>query len=565
MSVDVVDEVAAAATSIGARRVESSAGRPGLDVLDAVAEAAVSIGAAHARGYDAATKGGRHGSWPARRTSPNTEVKKAAPTLRARAHDAVRNTALGARVIEILAGNLVGAHGIRPRAKSKNKRGKKTDAYMNEQWDGYAESKLCDVSGQHTHYALQEQIARALFESGDAIIRRRWMPGRPFLFATEVYESEHLDDQKNETTSSGGEIIQGVEFDAIGERVAYWLFPRHPHDMSLGRRALSKSVRVPAKDVIHLYVCLRPGQVRGVTWLAPILATMRDLDDCEDAEAVRRRLEACFAGFIRTTGGAKPFNMTGIANPPVGTAADVAAGQAVVRDANGLPMEKFEPGMFAYLPDGTEITFSEPKGIGGFTPYRKGKHETISIGAQITYAQASGDLSNANYSSLRAGNIEFRRTIESLQWKVFVPGLEGIYQWWLEAMVMRGDLRTPAYPHAWSLPKWVSVDPAKDMLADLMLARSGLVPPQEMIGAYGWTDDEVVQGWLDFRQKLAEKSKELGKGEKIVVDMDPSSVDFRGAAQSPTKLQQEAAQNEETPGDDGPDDDDDDDEEATGR
>jgi len=46
---------------------------------------------------------------------------------------------------------------------------------------------------------------------------------------------------------------------------------------------------VPAAQVMHTYCILRPGQVRGVPWLAPVMLAMRDLDDYRDAEPCGRR------------------------------------------------------------------------------------------------------------------------------------------------------------------------------------------------------------------------------------------------------------------------------------
>ena len=43
--------------------------------------------------------------------------------------------------------------------------------------------------------------------------------------------------------------------------------------------------------------------------------------------------------------------------------------------------------------------------------------------AGLTYDQVSGDLTQANYSSLRAGKIEFRRLCEQVQYGMLIPML----------------------------------------------------------------------------------------------------------------------------------------------
>jgi len=58
------------------------------------------------------------------------------------------------------------------------------------------------------------------------------------------------------------------------------------------------TVRVPAAEVMHLFRPLRPGQIRGEPWLARALVKLNELDQYDDAELVRKKTAAMFAGFI---------------------------------------------------------------------------------------------------------------------------------------------------------------------------------------------------------------------------------------------------------------------------
>ncbi|MFP3016798.1 MAG: phage portal protein [Wolbachia sp.] len=88
-------------------------------------------------------------------------------------------------------------------------------------------------------------------------------------------------------------IRNGIEFNRLGQREAYYLFREHPGEGSFG-----ESVRVPANDVLHIYRPLRPGQIRGVPWLSTVLLKLYELDQYDDAELVRKKTAAMFAGFI---------------------------------------------------------------------------------------------------------------------------------------------------------------------------------------------------------------------------------------------------------------------------
>jgi hypothetical protein len=60
----------------------------------------------------------------------------------------------------------------------------------------------------------------------------------------------------------------------------------------------STTVRVDAAEMIHLFRPLRPGQIRGEPWLARALVKLNELDQYDDAELVRKKTAAMFAGFV---------------------------------------------------------------------------------------------------------------------------------------------------------------------------------------------------------------------------------------------------------------------------
>ena len=57
-------------------------------------------------------------------------------------------------------------------------------------------------------------------------------------------------------------------------------------------------MRVPAAEVMHLFRSLRPGQLRGVPWMANALVRLWELDQYDDAELLRKKFAAMMMGFI---------------------------------------------------------------------------------------------------------------------------------------------------------------------------------------------------------------------------------------------------------------------------
>ncbi|MEP5730353.1 MAG: phage portal protein [Sulfitobacter sp.] len=249
--------------------------------------------------YDAARTGGRASGWARPQTSVSTELQTAIPMLRASARDLVRNSPYGARAIRSLAAHIAGT-GVRPRAIVPARAKVERETYQQEardQWERFVER--CDPSGQMDFYGQQHLLMRSVVEGGEAL--RLWRPiteGNRLFWRCEILEGDLLDHSMNEVLKSGNRVVQGVEFDPLGHRVAYHLFETHPGDRYAPSASGWKTRRIEAQYIDHIFDVLRPGQVRGVSWFAPVSTVLRDIDDLAEAELVRKKLEACIAMIV---------------------------------------------------------------------------------------------------------------------------------------------------------------------------------------------------------------------------------------------------------------------------
>ncbi len=245
------------------------------------------------RGYDGAAKGRRTEGWRAPGTSADTEVGVAGALLRDRMRDLVRNNPHAAKAVAVLVNNIVGA-GIMPRAASGNdKLDRKVDALF-AQW-----SDKAHADGQLDFYGLQTLICREMVEAGEVLVRRRLRrasDGLPVPLQVQVLEADFLDATKSGALGAG-RLVQGIEFDAVGKRRAYWLHAEHPGDAYGALQNRLQSRPVPASEIAHVYEKQRT-QARGVPWGAPVIRSLRDLDDYEVAELVRKKTEACVTAIV---------------------------------------------------------------------------------------------------------------------------------------------------------------------------------------------------------------------------------------------------------------------------
>lgn len=289
--------------------------------------------------YEGATAGRRAYGWYAASTDANVELMGALIWLRNRSRDLIRNNPYAANAITTLAGNVVGT-GIVPKAKTGNTA---IDKVIDTEWPFFAEA--CDIPQRLDFYGMQTLTVRTMAESGEAIVRfrpRQVDSGLRIPLELQMLEADFLD-QARTMGLVNGHVMEGVQFDEDGHRVAYWLFSYHPGGvLILNPRGGIISQPVPADQIMHVYQVLRPGQVRGVPWLTPVMMAIRDLDDYCDAERVRKKIEACVTAFV---------------TQPEGEQGD-ALGIAGTDPASGLPVETFQPGQVEYLKPGQDVKFN---------------------------------------------------------------------------------------------------------------------------------------------------------------------------------------------------------------
>ena len=107
-------------------------------------------------------------------------------------------------------------------------------------------------------------------------------------------------------TPQGNVVRASIEFDPDGRRTAYYFYKEHPGERLFFPNYLDL-LRVPAAEVMHLFRPLRPGQLRGIPWLANALVRLWELDQYDDAELLRKKFAAMMMAFIIRQNPEDPF------------------------------------------------------------------------------------------------------------------------------------------------------------------------------------------------------------------------------------------------------------------
>ena len=455
-----------------------------------------------ARHYEAAQGGRRTSGW--RRTASDANVANgpALAALRELSRDLLRNNGWAENAIRTIVHNTVG-WGILPKPEDRSRARGKAALRI---WNAWANSKACDFDGRLNFYGLQQLAMETVALSGEVLIVRQPAANAdalPIPMRVQVLEPDYLDMSRNGMIGpSGGQIIQGIEFDKQGRRTAYWLFTAHPGSAAMNSRF--ESVRTPADRVLHIYRVDRPGQVRGVPWLASAITRLKDFDDFEDAELMQQKVAACFGAFVTDMESpATPIGAPGTAN-------------------NGDDLDQLEPGHIAYLKPGQTVVFAQPPRAqdSGFSVRTLRR---IAAGVGVTYEDISGDYSQVNFSSARMARLKHWQSVHGWRWHMLIPQLcDGVWRWAMElAMAVNG---WPAVPGAqWAAPPMPILEPDKEGLAYQRLVRIGAMTWPQMIRELG--EDPVAQ--LDEIERFNQEMDERG----IVLDCDPRRTNANGGVQ----------------------------------
>lgn len=450
------------------------------------------------------------------RAHVNTLIAASGATVLARARYLARNNAYAGNAIDFFAGQTVGT-GIVPSWKQLADRPDLRKA-LAEAWLAWTDE--ADAEGLTDFYGLQRRVAAELFIAGEAFIRlrpRRPEDGLSVPLQLQMLPSEMLPLDDNRLLAGGNVVRQGIEFDAVGRRVAYHFWRRHPDDVSDGLRALGAGLqtRVPAEQVLHVMDPLEAGQLRGLTRMARAIVPLWLLDLYDDAELDRKRTAALFSIFRKMP-------------------ADFDAGEHGAQDlGDGTAEQPLAPGAQIVLAPGEDISVASPADVGGsYEAFQFRNLLRAAAALSIPYVGLTGDPSRSNYGNLRGVLIDFRRRAGAFQHSVMVFQLcRAVMAAWLPLAALSGAVRglTPAAfladrariaRVAWLPPSWEWLDPSKDVRAAKEEVDAGFRSRSSVIEARGEDPDEVDA------EIAAERRREAALGLRAA----PSAFAEAGAA-----------------------------------
>lgn len=463
--------------------------------------------------------GGRlMGDWNSQWTfSPDYEIRWQFRFMRARARDLVRNNPYASGFAAEIANQVIGPKGVLLQARVKNRAGDLAESTNDEierafqEW-GYPDTASAD--GHDSWIDIQTLVMKTLPVDGEVFLRRLRGYDNDFGYALQFIDADLVDEYYNLPASSGqNEIRMGVEVNGFNRPVAYHIWNRYLSEQNSAPRIRQ---RMPADEIIHLFVRYRPNQTRGVSWFAPILASLHFLDGYEFAELQAARASAAKMGWIKNVSDAAIENYT----PP--------------KPGEEPKTMEVEPGLITELLPGQEFEAFDPTHPStAYKDFTCTVLRAISRGLNISYSTLTGDLSQANYGSQRGGLLAERDHYRGLQEFLICHLHRPVYRDWIKmALLVPGAIGVDSrlasdYADIRWLPRgYAWIDPLKDLQATKLEIDLGLNSRTRAAGEVGYDHEEIVEE-LAEEQALAE-SYDVDTSGNQIAGVRPLSVSPEG-------------------------------------
>lgn len=492
------------------------------------------------RQYSAAQFGRLFADWAAVSTSADSEIVTSLRTLRNRTRQVVRDNEHGKSAWRTTINNVIG-QGMDFQSQIKNSTGDDLNEELNtaleEAFEEWSQPENCDVTGKLSFQDIERLVVGSWFQSGEVFIRlvKEKFGDSKIPFALQVIEADQVDEYYSGYAPNGNRIRMGVEINQWERPVAYWMYQNHPGDYQFSSKVESVyRTRIPAEEMIHLFVTERPGQTRGVPPIHAALAKLRNIGGYDDAEIIRMRLAACKMLFIETP------------DPESQGETDEDTQEPVVE--NGRRIKDFAPGMTEILRPGETAKFFDPIGPAtSMDPFLAYMLRGVASALGMSYESLTKDFSRTTFSSARTALVDERDSWKILQNWVISQFHRRVTKCWLDMAALAGigninladysKRRSNYQKFIWHPRGWDWVDPLKDVQAAQTQVRAGFSTITEILAAKG----------KDFSKWLAQRKRELAKlkAAGIVLDTSPEVDPSRPVASG----QQPAAASDEQPAD----------------
>lgn len=429
--------------------------------------------------------------------SINGDIQADLARTRSRSRHAALNNPYASRYFQLIRNNIVGPDGVALSIQAQNTDGQIDPicAEIERSFWTWAKPENCTVQGRTEFTKVQEIVVESVARDGEILV---WMHRGPEFgewgFQIQLLDADHLDENFNGIATNGNRIVHGVEINAYAKPVAYWIWKINPTDNT--SITGNERIRVPASDLLHIFDPERASQMRGYPWIAPALVPLHHLDQFKNSVLTNARVASDQQIFYKqNTGDIEDF-----------------VGDDEIDDQGNITFTA-EPGKHSILPAGWDIeqlSWDQPATTIG--DFQKSILKSVASSLGVSYNSLAVDMESINYSSARFGALEDQSMYRSTQKWFIQVFVRPVYENWLRMQLLLGNFSLPIpmsrfqkFANVQYRPRsWGSVDPVKDMNADLLAIKGCVTSHSAVIEKRGGDAAEVFKQIAADRRMMAE-------------------------------------------------------------
>lgn len=424
-------------------------------------------------------------------SSADAEIHLSLTQLRARSRQMVRDSAYAKRARTVIVDNVIGS-GIGMQAQVKTSRDgelfERVNSDIEAAWCEWSCAEYCHTGGVMHFNDLERAAMGQVVDAGEAFIRlhRRPFGDSAVPLALELIEAERVaHDVQPGATGDNVTVRMGVEIDEFNRPVAYWIRQQHPGDIRQRAGATDRYERVPAADILHVYIADRWPQTRGEPWFHTVLRKLDEMNEYTSLEVQAARGSAAYFATIETPEESSPLANT--------------------EDETSAKVMDLEPMTVQELAPGEKLEFHTPnRPNSALDPFMRAMLREVASGIGVSYESLSRDYSQSNYSSSRLSLLDDRDRWRTLQKWWIRSFRERLHEVWLgQAVMARAIPSVSIQAYALDMERfeavkfkprgWMWVDPTKEVEAYKEARRAGFISTTDIIAQTGGgTDVEDV-------------------------------------------------------------------------
>jgi lambda family phage portal protein len=383
--------------------------------------------------------------WHPLASDADTALTYELDTLRARSRDLIRNAPLATGAVNTAVTNVVGT-GLKLNSRLDrsilnitDERADELEKVIEAEWSLFWDSTESDIEQKLNGDDLGELAFRQVLENGDVFVNLRHIDrgATPYQLRVQLVEADRLcNPQQGPDTEK---LVQGVEKDENGAAVAYHVASGFPVYSVRASQGLDWT-RVPAlnagtglPNAFLLFRTLRPGQTRGIPYLAPVIDSLKQLDRYSDAEITAAVISSFLTVFVKTESGTNPFAPAGVPGS-MGASSNAASREL-----------KLGPGAVAELGMNESIETVNPgRPNAAFDPFVQAILRQIGVALEIPFEILIKHFT-ASYSAARAALLEAWKFFSSRRAWLASHFYQEIYAVWFYESVALGRIPAPGF------------------------------------------------------------------------------------------------------------------------